>query len=399
MTWTPAFRAIPALTLGIAMFVALVGRAVPASAQTTGYTYQKIRVPGSVYTDATGINDVGKVVGSYRDGNGNWHGYVFDENGYTTIDYPGALETYLIGVSPDNKLLGSQAFTAGGPYHAFIFDGGVFTSFDYPGGESDARHINAAGNIVGVYYERANMPTHGFLKSGDTYTSIDYPGAQYTTAWRVSNSGLISGAYADAAGLLHGFVYTAGTYTPFNYPGAAETSLHGGNDNGELVGQYRFGSTYRGFVVKKNSRFRSLEVDFPGATFTSAASMEQSGRIVGVYTGADCFTGCGFLATPQPTVPPQCDQSFTMTYGGGTLTLAFTIRSASPSTWSVVLGLPTGAVPAWTVSLPALSVPGSVSVPIANVPNIGIVTGASLLSTSTAGVVCADVATVDTGKP
>jgi probable HAF family extracellular repeat protein len=380
------------------MFVALTGRAATASAQTTSYSYQKIRVPGSLYTDATGINNDGKVVGSYRDGNGDWHGYMFDENGYTTIDYPGAVETYLIGISPDNKLLGSQAPALGGPYHAFILENGVFTSFDFPGGESDARHINTAGDIVGVYYERANTPTHGFLKSGDTYTSLDYPGATFTTAWRVSDSGMVSGAYADSGGLLHGFVYSGGAYTPFNYPGAVETSLHGGNSAGALVGRYRFGSTFRGFVVK-NSSFRSLEVDFPGATFTSPMSMNDTGRLVGTYTASDCAAGCGFLATPQTAVPPQCDQSFTMSYSGTTLTLGFTVRTASPSTWSVLLVIQGSPVSLWNLSVPALTAPASLSVPIPNVPKVGTITGGSLISTATAGVACADIASVNTGTP
>jgi hypothetical protein len=166
-----------------------------------------------------------------------------------------------------------------------------------------------------------------------------------------------------------------------------------------LVGRQRQGNTFRGFVFRNMSSFRSLEVDFPGASFTSAYGINDAGRIVGTYVSPDCPYGCGFLATPQATVPPQCDQTVTLTYSGSTLTLGFTLRTAAPATWKVLLAVQNVPLQLWSISVPALGAPGSLSVPIPNVPKLGTVYALSTLATSAAGIVCADVASVNTGTP
>ena len=38
-----------------------------------------------------------------------------------------------------------------GPYHGFIGEHGVYTSFRLPGQDTDARGMNSAGQIAGVY--------------------------------------------------------------------------------------------------------------------------------------------------------------------------------------------------------------------------------------------------------
>jgi hypothetical protein len=60
-----------------------------------------IDVPGSSYTDVTGINDLGEVVG-YDDSSG----FVYQDGNYTTIDDPNGTVTYITGVNDAGQLVG-----------------------------------------------------------------------------------------------------------------------------------------------------------------------------------------------------------------------------------------------------------------------------------------------------
>src|SRR6185436_2714539 len=82
-----AARNLMARGLWLVLLVALFGFARPADAQGPPYTFVKLQFPGSVYTDATGINNSGRVVGTYYSADGKRHGYVYDGNTYTTIDF------------------------------------------------------------------------------------------------------------------------------------------------------------------------------------------------------------------------------------------------------------------------------------------------------------------------
>lgn len=74
---------------------------------------------------------------------------------------------------------------------------------DVPGASfTEARGINAQGDIVGVYTTTA---PHGFLLHEGTFTTIDVPGASSTTALSVSPNGGIVG-YDVAGGVPRGFV-------------------------------------------------------------------------------------------------------------------------------------------------------------------------------------------------
>jgi hypothetical protein len=89
-----------------------------------------------------------------------------------------------------------------------------------------------------------------------------------------------------------------------------------------------------------------------------------------------------------------------MSYTGTTLTLDFTISSSPAATWRVVLGGAGTGLQLWSIQIPAVTALSSATVRIPGVPNrIGPVFGMSSLSTRTAGVICADIASVNTGTP
>ena len=60
---------------------------VPARAQPS-YVFTSLDVPGSIRTEAHGINAAGQVVGEYFAGNQD-HGYLWSGGTYTTLDVSG----------------------------------------------------------------------------------------------------------------------------------------------------------------------------------------------------------------------------------------------------------------------------------------------------------------------
>jgi len=154
----------------------------------------------------------------------------------TTIDYPGASYTEASGINNAGQVVGSYE----GPYysHGFLESGRSFTTIDVPtidvpGASSTlgASGINNAGQVVGTYVD-ASGNSHGFLESGGSFTTIDYPGAWDTRASGINDAGQVVGSYEDASG-GHGFLESGGSFTTIDYPGASDTeAAYGINDGG-----------------------------------------------------------------------------------------------------------------------------------------------------------------------
>jgi hypothetical protein len=100
--------------------------------------------------------------------------------------------------------------------------------------------INDRGQVTGVYFDAAGKG-RGFLKTGNHYDLIDIPGAQFVEAQRANNGGYVLGDYVAADGLGRPWVR---------------------RPDGKL----------------------DLKPGFPGATFTGAIYITDSGLILGYAT-------------------------------------------------------------------------------------------------------------------
>lgn len=377
--------------------VVLACVAFPQAVAAQGpYTFTSIQYPGATSTDATGINNAGHIVGTYRDTNNAWHGFKFDGSTYTPIEYPGANHTYAFGIGPSGQVVGSYAPNDYlGPWYGFTYTNGVYESFEVPGFYTDARAVNATGQIVGGYDSGVGTTAHGYIKNGGTITTIDVPGSAHVLATGITDAGVVAGTYVDGSNLLHGFLRVGATPVPINYPFANETYIGGINNSTRGVGWNRQGTALHGFTFSPG-RFRSLDVTFPGATSTRAHSINDDGHIVGAYTSPDCPGGCAFLGRPTAGVP-SCDQNFSLAHTNGTLNIGYTLTAATPTTWSTWLVIQNYPYRLFSLNAPALPTPVGGNIPIANFPAFGTVIGLSVMSTPAGGVICADVATVNTG--
>jgi probable HAF family extracellular repeat protein len=158
------------------------------------------------------------------------------------IEYPNALWTRAYGINNLGTIVG-QFKDASNVRHAFIYDRGRYSSFDYPGARLTIPNaINDHGQIVGWFFDGADVP-HGFLYFQGNFTPIDFPGSSDTLARSINNRGDITGLYDGTQPVTHGFVFESGKYRAidspyFEYPQyvVPQTDVTAINDRGQMVG-------------------------------------------------------------------------------------------------------------------------------------------------------------------
>src|SRR5919201_54702 len=112
---------------------------------------------------------------------------------------------------------------------------------------TNARGINDAGQIVGVYFDASNSE-HSFLYSAGTFTTLAEPSGT-TIAFGINDAGQTVGEYEDVTGDAHGFLYSGGTFTTLDNPSASTGTLALGiNDAGQIVGYYTDVSSAHAFL-------------------------------------------------------------------------------------------------------------------------------------------------------
>jgi len=219
-------------------------------------------VLGTNFSEAFKSNDRGDVVGQFTGNDGFVHGFLLSDGVVTTLDFPGASDTYAFGINESGTVVGYwDLLDAGGNvlvYHGFIFKDGGFAEVNFPGsGDTAALGINARGDIVGVWDSGVTSPTgHGFVCSqkGDC-SSFDVPGATITQADDINAQGQIVGTYIDSGGAQHAFLDDGGNFASFDFPGARATAAWGINSAGQIVGTYRnAGNVPHGFLAQPDNK-------------------------------------------------------------------------------------------------------------------------------------------------
>jgi uncharacterized membrane protein len=247
------------------------------------------------------------------------HGFLLDEDVFTTIDHPDAVdETAVLGINRRRQIVGGYV-DAEGTVRSFLLDDGVFTPIDHPDADGGpgtfAFGLNDRGQIVGFYID-ADGRGHGFLRDKGrgardegVFTTIDHPDAGAepatgTAAFGINNRGRIVGAYIDSGGTSHGFVRDKGrgarrdesVFTTIDFPGAPDTLALAINNRDQIVGaSINSENTKRGFLLEEGE---FTAIDHPDATSevrgggTILNGLNDHGQIVGQYSDSSCH---GFL--------------------------------------------------------------------------------------------------------
>lgn len=149
---------------------------------------------------------------------------------------------------------------------------------DYPGAtQTFASSINAAGDVVGMYFDSTNFQ-HGFLLSGGTFTTIDDPNGGWTYLTGINDNGKIVG-YGTIA-----FIYDIQSQT-FTNIGIENLYTHplGINNLDTVVGFVVAGGPHNlhevGFELFANGQTKRIAV--PGEMDTDCWGISTSGIIVG----------------------------------------------------------------------------------------------------------------------
>ena len=204
---------------------------------------------------ASGVNDLGAVVGSTAAGDG----ILIKGSSITHIDAPNATSTSPFAINNAGTVVGAWYDASGNP-HPFSWSSGIFTALPAypPGGFVTPYGINNAGAIVG-YLVDTNGVSHGFLLQGGAYTLIDPPGAASSAAVGINDSGVIAGNYcATLAGCsgnnyqYTGYTYASGVFTIIAIPGVQGTEPQGITNSGVVTGNYwEAGTGYiHGFMMQ-----------------------------------------------------------------------------------------------------------------------------------------------------
>ena len=275
------------------------------AAQDRSYTFTPLAVPfpGATLTLPSGINNLGTIVGSYY-GGGRFHGFVWQNGTYTTLDPPGSTFTEVYGINDQGDIVGEDFAPQ---HHGFILQGSVLSTIDFPGANTHASErpvgINNLDEIVGIYADNDSR-FHGYLYKADQFISIDvpFPGVTTTVANGINSKGDIVGTYRDSSG-GHGFLKKGSTFYSIDvpFPGVTGTAATGINNKGEIVGFYQYGS-YSGYphgFIFANGEFTRLDASFPGiqAVSTEVLGTNDLGEIFGLYGAGEGATQ-PFLAKP-----------------------------------------------------------------------------------------------------
>lgn len=109
------------------------------------------------------------IAGNYGDSENGVHGFLRGTEFFYTrihqpVDYPGATQTFLLGLNDGGRVI-------------------------------VGRYVDSIGGTHGLILQRP-----------DTFTSFDYPDAVETSVNGINNHKIVSGYYVDISGLHHGFI-------------------------------------------------------------------------------------------------------------------------------------------------------------------------------------------------
>ncbi len=219
--------------------------------------FRNFAEPGSVQTQATGINNAGLITGFWSNTNqGNNQDANFGLLAMPvgkTFNFLAATDPLVagqpriaqaLGVNNNNLAVGFY-LDANGNSHGYTFNSATATyqPVNVAGSQQVvAAGINDAGETCGSYVNRQGN-TVGFTRnaSGGVVATFHVPGTNFTQLLGINNSGIAVGWYTDAAGIAHGLYYnsTNGAWLSVNDPnGVGGTVVNGLNNQGQLVGFY-----------------------------------------------------------------------------------------------------------------------------------------------------------------
>jgi hypothetical protein len=305
--------------------VAPAAAAAVTTAPAGGYQFVQL---GShkdrTYNQLSGINNHGRLAGSYGSGSGGHatKGYTINapyaQGDISSENFPHSAQTGVEGLNDNNVQVGyysTQNKTSGTDNSFGWYYNGSFHEVVYPTGnnskptQDELNGVNNHDVAVGSYINGSGRD-RGYTYNIKTrkFALVTKPGAPTggnapsLGAFGINNRGDVVGDYSASGGIIDGFIKLAGgAFHTIAVPGATETFALGVNDNDTVVGAYLDTSgsttTIHGFIWRIGGSLTTM-VDDPNASgITILSGINNEGDIVGSYIDSHGHTD-GLLAFP-----------------------------------------------------------------------------------------------------
>ena len=272
------------------------------------YTFETIDVEGVEFLALTASSDFEDYAGYTKSADGEKDiAFTLIDGVFTTYDFPDAQNTYFFALGNNGNAAGHYQDSEG-LFHGIVLEDGELREYNFPGAVQTFLYgiSDATGALTGNFIDAEGV-RRGF--SADEI--IEVPGASETFADFVNSSGGMVGSYVDADGLYHPYIRTpAGRFVPLNLPDAPNLEyffVHGINDAQIVVARTKLVDGLPGTLVGTfQGGLKPFEV--PDSVSTEGYNINQDGSIVGHYQSADGKT-YGFIARPiTDTEAPVEDQ-------------------------------------------------------------------------------------------
>ena len=277
-----------------------------------------------------------------------------------------------------------------GNFYGTTFNGGLVGCNGYgcgtlyrmtPNGAFTVMHRFAGGDADG----NGGQSTLIQGRDGNIYGTT-YLGGPWNsgTVFRLSPSG----AYK----VIHFFDGLNEGYYPRELVHGTDGFLYGttGGGYGYGCGGWGCGTVFRMSLDGSLTTLNSFTGQDDGASPYAGLLEGADGKLYGL-TAYGSWPGAVFRVDPI-----VCRNTLTLNYSQATLTLGFKIESKVATTWNALAVGLFGSANLWSVPIPAVAPPASLTLPIPGVPPIGTIGVFTSLSTPSKGVVCFDWKTVNT---
>jgi len=262
--------------------------------------WKTLDYPGAAQTFLGGISG-NNIVGGDWDKDFNKSSFLYNGSAFLTLNDPlaPAYQTFAAGID-GNNIVGGY-YDAAGNEHGFLYNGSTWTNLDDPLGTIQTNPLSISGNDVTGFYENSTG-IHGFIYNGSSYTTIDDPLAKGETIPSTISGSDVVGYYWDGTN-MHGFLYNGWSFTTLDDPLAAPGANGGtwpmgvwGND---IVGYYGDSKGQSEGFLYNGSTYTTL--NYPNSTSSFFRAI-QGNTLIGGYYAAGSSDQNGFIAiVPEPS--------------------------------------------------------------------------------------------------